>query len=92
MAIKFTSNFQVTEKEINAYENKVSELNGGTLGDVISITATLKENDEVELEWETEDSTKIERIRRITGYLVGSMNRWNEGKQAEERDRVKHSV
>lgn len=33
---------------------------------------------------------KFERIRRITGYLVGTLDRWNNGKQAEERDRVKH--
>ncbi len=38
------------------------------------------------------DDSKIERIRRITGYLVGSMNRWNSSKQSEERDRVKHQV
>ena len=30
------------------------------------------------------------RIRRITGYLVGDMTRWNNAKTAEERDRVKH--
>ena len=34
----------------------------------------------------------FERIRRITGYLVGTMDRWNNAKQAEERDRVKHDV
>lgn len=32
----------------------------------------------------------FERIRRITGYLVGTMDRWNDAKRAEERDRVKH--
>lgn len=35
---------------------------------------------------------KFERIRRITGYLVGTTARWNDAKQAEERDRVKHSL
>ena len=34
----------------------------------------------------------FERIRRITGYLVGTMDKWNNAKKAEERDRVKHSV
>ncbi|MDO5023121.1 MAG: anaerobic ribonucleoside-triphosphate reductase [Eubacteriales bacterium] len=34
----------------------------------------------------------FERIRRITGYLVGTMDRFNNGKRAEERDRVKHSL
>ena len=35
---------------------------------------------------------KFERIRRITGYLVGTMEKWNDAKKAEERDRVKHSI
>ncbi len=34
----------------------------------------------------------FERIRRITGYLVGTMDKWNDAKKAEERDRVKHSI
>lgn len=34
----------------------------------------------------------FERIRRITGYLVGGLERWNNGKRAEERDRVKHGI
>ena len=33
---------------------------------------------------------KFERIRRITGYLVGTIERWNDAKKAEEHDRVKH--
>ena len=33
---------------------------------------------------------RFERIRRITGYLVGGLERFNDGKRAEERDRVKH--
>ena len=33
---------------------------------------------------------QFERIRRITGYLVGTMDKWNDAKRAEERDRVKH--
>lgn len=41
---------------------------------------------------ETEDGPKFERIRRITGYLVGTMDRWNDAKRAEERDRVKHGI
>ena len=34
---------------------------------------------------------RFERIRRITGYLVGTLDRFNDAKRAEERDRVKHS-
>ena len=39
---------------------------------------------------EEEHEPKFERIRRITGYLVGTTDRWNNAKRAEERDRVKH--
>ena len=34
----------------------------------------------------------FERIRRITGYLVGTTDRFNNAKRAEERDRVKHGI
>lgn len=37
-------------------------------------------------------SKDIEKLRRITGYLVGSLDRWNNGKKAEEHDRVKHDA
>ena len=40
---------------------------------------------------EKDGKGKFERIRRITGYLVGTMDRWNDAKTAEERDRTKHS-
>ena len=56
--------------------------------------------DEIILEFDGEDvkiethkhSMPFSRIRRITGYLVGTMDRWNNGKRAEEHDRVKHSM
>jgi len=38
-----------------------------------------------------DDGVKFERIRRITGYLVGTVDRFNNGKRAEEHDRVKHT-
>lgn len=34
----------------------------------------------------------FERIRRITGYLVGTLDKWNNAKKTEEKDRVKHNV
>ena len=34
----------------------------------------------------------FERIRRITGYLVGTVDRFNDAKRAEEADRVKHGL
>ena len=38
------------------------------------------------------EGVKFERIRRITGYLVGALDRFNDAKRAEVEDRVKHSV
>lgn len=35
---------------------------------------------------------KFERIRRITGYLVGTLDRFNDAKQSEESERVKHAL
>ena len=49
------------------------------------------------MENETKKAKKIvgngvgfERIRRITGYLVGTLDNWNDAKRAEESDRIKH--
>ena len=39
-----------------------------------------------------EEGKEFERIRRITGYLVGTMDRWNDAKTSEEADRVKHGI
>ncbi len=38
------------------------------------------------------ENVGFERIRRITGYLVGTMDKWNDAKKAEEQDRVKHPL
>ena len=47
--------------------------------------------DYADLNYEFE-KVPFERIRRITGYLVGTMDHWNDAKAAEEADRVKHDV
>jgi len=48
-----------------------------------------KTNETVEMVGE---GVGFERIRRITGYLVGTVDRFNDAKRAEVRDRVKHSL
>ena len=53
------------------------------------------EQEEVLLDNQNEklgEGVGFERIRRITGYLVGTMDKWNDAKRAEERDRVKHGL
>ena len=47
--------------------------------------------DEVELDYDL-GAQPFHRIRRITGYLVGTLDRFNNAKRAEEHDRVKHGV
>jgi len=47
------------------------------------------EGEHVSLNWERYPP-RFERIRRITGYLVGTIDRWNNAKKAEESERVKH--
>ena len=41
---------------------------------------------------EVGEGVKFERVRRITGYLTGDINRWNNGKQAELKDRCTHKL
>ena len=44
------------------------------------------------LEEKRGQGVSFERIRRITGYLVGTTDRWNDAKKAELRDRVNHTT
>lgn len=50
------------------------------------------DGDFVDIHWVLEPLPGFQRIRRITGYLVGTLDRWNNGKLAEEHDRVKHGI
>lgn len=50
------------------------------------------DGDYVNISYETKPMPGFDRIRRITGYLVGTLDRFNDGKRAEEAARVKHSV
>ncbi len=52
--------------------------------------ATTKKNGQKEVL--VGEGRDFDRIRRITGYLVGTMDRWNNAKRAEEKDRVKHTM
>ena len=78
----------MTENEARLYlERAISEANG----EVVRLEVSQAEGDEgmVDVKY-TCRKVKFERIRRITGYLVGTIDRWNNAKQVEEHDRVKH--
>ena len=49
------------------------------------------ENGHIPTEETVGEGVSFERIRRITGYLVGDTSRFNDAKKAEEQDRVKHT-
>ena len=81
-------NGDIPEEEALAYVDRGMELYGKGLTEII---ATLDPNDadmiDLEYKWMNKP---FHRLRRITGYLVGNLGRWNNAKRAEERDRVKH--
>ena len=79
----------VTEKEIRNYIQMVEEAHGREELRTLSIKAA--EDGKVSVDY-TYQREKFERIRRITGYLVGSTDRWNNAKRAEEKERVKHTA
>ena len=81
-------NGTMDQKEIDQYVNiilkdnptrKLDNLELSIDGDFINMKYTFK-------------PLNFDRIRRITGYLVGTMDRWNDAKTSEEHDRVKHSL
>ena len=76
------------DKEIEAYQKYLEEKFEGQKIETLDLTV---DGDYVDMKY-TFETAPFERIRRITGYLVGTVDRFNDGKRAEEQDRVKHGV
>lgn len=80
------ANEEISEQEARAYIQHVRK------------NHPRREIESIELEFDGEEvglgyhlqPEGFEKIRRITGYLVGTVDRFNDGKRAEEHDRVKH--
>lgn len=79
---------RVSEEEARAYIQRAHEKYPHSKLDFLKLDV---EGDEVGITYEFEP-VPFDRVRRITGYLVGTLDRFNDGKRAEERDRVKHVV
>lgn len=80
-------NGTLPQAEIDAYVDYVRrKYNREPLNMEISL-----DGDEVELSYDF-GTVPFQRIRRITGYLVGTLDRFNNAKRAEEHDRVKHGL
>ena len=86
--IEFECDVDIDETEADAYIKRALTMYGG---DRIRKVKARVDGDFVELSYETY-RIPFQRIRRITGYLVGTMDRWNDAKKAEEEDRVKHYI
>jgi hypothetical protein len=82
-------NGDMTAEEQQAYVAYLEKKHGRRPA---SLTIGIEDGgEEVTLEY-TMPPVPFERIRRITGYLVGTMDRWNNAKVAEEADRRKHRM
>lgn len=78
----------MSEQEIVSYIDMLQDENDEELE---SLSISPAENGEINLDYVLQPA-KFERIRRITGYLVGTIDRWNNAKRSEEHDRVKHDM
>lgn len=74
----------LSETEKQWYISRAEELHPGTTSMDIVI-----DGDYVDINYHIQP---FDRIRRITGYLVGTLDRFNDAKRAEVDDRVKHSI
>lgn len=81
--IKITSNEELSEEEIKQYIDRAEK------GKILKLLEIEVDDEYVNLHYHY--SKPFERIRRITGYLVGTVDRWNDSKKAELKDRVKHN-
>ena len=81
------TNGELPQEEVQAYIDRAKQ-KFGMEPRQIDITVC---DDEVELHYDL-GARPFHRIRRITGYLVGTLDRFNDAKRAEEHDRVKHAI
>lgn len=88
MASVTVINGTMKQQEIDRYINLIEKQNPTRKVDTLELTI---DGDYVDMQY-TFKPVSFDRIRRITGYLVGTMDRWNDAKTAEEHDRVKHSI
>ena len=88
MKVEVIGKENISEKEIQAYKEYVRNKHQNV---VITKMVLQAEGEYMNITLYS-DPPPFERIRRITGYLVGTLDRFNDAKRAEEADRVKHDV
>ena len=78
----------LSDTEIESYKSMLREKYSNRIIEKLDITV---DGDYVDVKT-TFAQQPFFRLRRITGYLTNSLDRWNNGKKAEEKDRVKHNI
>ena len=86
--VSFVGINDITENEPKHY---VEYVRAKTNDPIKSIRVVQCDDGMVDFNYELQGE-RFERIRRITGYLTGSLDSWNDSKQSEEHDRVKHGI
>ena len=87
MEVKVTGG-TLSQEEIDRY---IEQLKQEHPDQTIKTVNFIIDGDNINADY-TFDSKPFHRIRRITGYLVGTLDRFNDAKRAEVEDRVRHSL
>jgi anaerobic ribonucleoside-triphosphate reductase len=88
LGIPVTVNGDITNQELAIYLDEYQSKRKS----VMTRAVVTVEGQNIAINGYDATGVPFERIRRITGYLVGTTDRWNNAKRSEERDRVKHGV
>lgn len=81
------TNVDILDEEIDAYIDRGFE----KMGDRLRSINIVIDGEYADITY-SEKAPAFDRVRRITGYLVGTLDRFNDAKRAEESERVKHGV
>ena len=84
--IPWASNLALSEEESGMYTQRALDQEGEALK---AVKLCFDKEGNVDID-KSVHGMHFERIRRITGYPAGAMDRFNDGKRAEEQDRVTH--
>ena len=86
--MRFNCNIEISEKEKQSYIEFVQ--NKEPNKEIEYINVVIDDEGYANIEYKV-NPIPFERIRRITGYLTGTTDTWNNAKKAELKDRVKHN-
>lgn len=79
---------EMPQSEIDEYVRRIRKKHTDRIINELTLTINGKY---VDIQYNY-DTVPFERIRRITGYLVGTLDRFNDAKKAEESQRIKHEI